>query len=139
MSPQTSPALMAAIRAPFPHVGNPTSVGTIVLNLAPSLLCPYPGRRTGPLGFESANAHSGPFRKGRVGSVDSGARGSVLSWGAGFWAAAGLTGLPAPEGSLPLKIDYVQTVSVAIGTHLNTIQRSPSQANCFRAQAMCSW
>lgn len=44
--------------------------------------------------------------------------------GGRLWAAASLTGLPAPESSLPLKIDYVQTVSVAIGTHLNTIQCS---------------
>lgn len=41
--------------------------------------------------------------------------------------------------ALWLKIDYMQTVSAAIGTRFNRIQCNPSQANRFRAQATGSW
>lgn len=43
-----------------------------------------------------------------------------------------------PDVSLWLKIDYMQTVSAAIGTRFNRIQCNPSQANRFRAQATYS-
>lgn len=48
---------------------------------------------------------------------------------------ASVTSLPVLEGSLSLKIDYIQTVFVAIGIHCNKIQSSPYHANCSRPQA----
>lgn len=114
-SPGSFPALphiLPSPRAPLRPIGFPESKGRII-------------RTMDPLGKGVRGLR--PLRVGKCPQPYSG------------FGAAVLTCPPPPDGSLWLKIDYMQTMSVAIGTHFNKIQCSPSQANCFRAQAMCSW
>ena len=127
------------------HRSGHVSHGTFLLDVAPSLIwlisSPY---------LASTQVHWSLTDKGRIThTVDPLREGPAGIVDPGLWRkdpqpcaefiAARVTCLPGPDGSQPLKIDYTQTVFVAIGTCFNKIQCSPSQANCFRAQATRSW